>query len=99
MVKKTKKEEIVENNNSLEQVLIKKAMGYSVKETVDEFAFNDDEFKLIKRKETIKYYPPDLSAIELLMQNKNENNNLNNLTDEELEKEKQILIKRLNLTN
>ena len=96
MVKKIKKVEI-ENNENIEQVIIKKALGYKVEETVDEFTVVDDELKLTKRKVSIKYYPPDLSAIEILMKNKIDSNKLNNLSDKQLEEEKQKLIDRLNL--
>ncbi len=81
---------------NLNQVLLKKAMGYKMKETIDEFGLVDDQLKLVKKKVTVKYYPPDLEALELLLKTQTENN-LTNLTDEELEQEKQRLLKKLKI--
>ncbi len=102
MSKKTQKttEVLVDNTNqNLQQVLLKKAMGFKVKETVQEFVVVDDELKLNKEKISVKYYPPDLNAIELLLKTQESLLDFENYTDEELEAEKQKLIKQLKLFN
>ena len=96
MTKKVKVKKETINSETLQQVLIKKALGYKVKESTNEYALVDNEYKLIKKKVSVKYYPPDLNAIELIL-NKGDLNYLENLSDEELEKEKQTLIKILGL--
>lgn len=81
-------------NEKLNETILKKAMGYSVEESVMEYGMCDDELKLIKKKVSKKYYPPDLSAINLLI-NDNKNNDLKKLTDAELEEEKNRILKLL----
>ncbi len=83
--------------DSLYGVLLKKATGYKIKETVEEYSVIDDEIKLTKKKVNVKYYPPDLSAIELIISQNKEFKELKDLSDEELEEEKQKLINQLNL--
>ena len=76
--------------DKLNDALVKKAMGYSVEESVCEY----DELKLIKKKISKKYYPPDLSAINLLIGSVNKSD-FETMTDEELEQEKNRLLKLL----
>lgn len=83
--------------DNLEEVLYQKAMGYSVKETTEEFAMVEDELKLTKKKVNVKYYAPDLNALELMLNKKYSQQDVTKLSDEELEQEKQKLIKQLNL--
>ena len=84
---KTKKE--------IERALIKKAIGFDAKETVEEFAESDGEMKLLKRKVTVKAVPPDVSAVKLLMDIGEDEKDILSLTDEELEKELCRLMKLL----
>lgn len=49
----------------------------------------DGELKLVKRKVTKRDIPPDIKAVKLLLDGKEE------LSDEELEEEKQKLLKML----
>lgn len=96
--KKITKEIIFDDKvENLHKVLIKKAMGYKIKETTEEFVLVDDELKLTKKKVSVKYYPPDLNAIELILNKQINFDNLENLSDEELEIEKQKLLKQLKL--
>lgn len=81
----------MELNDKLKETLIKKATGYKVKESVYEYGMNEDEIKLVKKKVSTKYYPPDLTAINILLNEKQ--TDLKNLTNEELEKEKNRLLK------
>ena len=46
--------------SSVEKMLLKKAMGYKVKENVDEYASVGEEMKLVKRRITTKYVSPTL---------------------------------------
>lgn len=99
MKKHTKTKEVLleDGLQNLQQVLLKKALGYKIKETADEFVVLDDELKLTKRKVNVKYYPPDLNAIELLLNKNFAQEDVTQLTDEELEAEKQKLLNQLKL--
>ena len=77
------------------KALIKKAVGFDTQETVEEFSETDGELKLLKRKVTVKTVPPDVSAVKLLLEIGEENEDLISLSDEELEKEKTRLLKTL----
>ncbi|HHW89397.1 MAG TPA: hypothetical protein GX745_00630 [Clostridiales bacterium] len=71
------------------KLLKKKAQGYKVDEVVEEYVNDDqDGLKLIKRKVTQKYIPPDLSAAKLLLDLEP---NISDMTDQEIMEE----IKRL----
>ena len=49
-------------------VLVKKALGYDVKEVVEEYVSDEDgEIKLTKKKVTKKNVPPDLTALKILL--------------------------------
>lgn len=69
--------------------LMKCATGLSASETVEEFTVQDGELKLVKRKVTKREIPPDIKAVKLLLDGREE------LTDEELEAEKQNLLEML----
>lgn len=83
----------MELKKKLEQTLIKKATGYKVTESVCEYSMDENEVKLLKKKVSTKYYPPDLSAINLLLEQKE--TDYKNYTDEELEAEKQKILNLL----
>lgn len=83
----------------IERALIKRAIGYSVTETVEEFADNEDEMRLTKRKVTKKDVPPDISAAKLLLDMETEEVDVESLSDSELEEEKQRLLKILEENN
>ncbi len=83
----------MELNEKLKQTLIKKATGYKVEESVCEYGICEDEMKLLKKKVSTKYYPPDLSAINMLL-NQTETD-YKNLTDTELEQEKEKILNLL----
>ncbi len=51
----------------------------------------DGEYKLVKRKVTTREIPPDIKAVKLLLDGESDEN----FTDEELEEEKQRLLKLL----
>ena len=75
----------------IKDAIMKVALGYSLEEVTEEYGVEDGELKLVKRKETKKDIPPDLKAVKLLMENKD----YSVLSDEELEAEKQKLLKQL----
>ncbi|MBE5738277.1 MAG: hypothetical protein E7354_00880 [Clostridiales bacterium] len=81
------------SSKKIEKALLDKALGYETKEVIEEYGLSGDEFVLQKRKTSTKTYPPDLSALQILLDRKEETD-LFNLTDEQLEEEK---IKLLNL--
>lgn len=84
-------------NKELTKALLKKAMGYSVDEIVEEYAKTDeDNLTLTKRKVTKKHIPPDIPAARALLELFwDKNKDYKNYTDEELENEKQRLLKLL----
>ncbi len=89
-LKEKKKEE------RLEETLLKVALGYQIAEVIEEYSEVDGALKLTKRKKTKKDVPPDLKAVQLLLSGENEWN-VAELSDEELEKEKERLLSELAL--
>ncbi len=84
------------NNNELRQALIDKALGFTTQEVTEEYGYTGEEFVLQKRKTSTKSYPPDLTALQLLLEKGVEDKNeFEKMTDEELEKEKQRLLSKL----
>ncbi len=77
----------------LEEALMKVALGYQLAEVTEEYSEVNGELKLTKRKKTKKDVPPDLKAVQLLLGTEGEE--YTTLSDEELEKEKQRLLKTL----
>ncbi len=73
--------------------LKKLANGFDNVETIEDYATDPDtgELKLVKKRVTTKYVPPDLDAYKMLYGA----TNFDSLSDEELEKEKIRLIKTL----
>ena len=78
----------------VEKMLLKKAMGYKVKENVDEYASVGEEMKLVKRRITTKYVSPDLAAAKTLLElnGREEQNDLSYLSDEQLLRERTRLL-------
>ena len=80
--------------SSVEKMLLKKAMGFKVKENVDEYASVGEEMKLVKRRITTKYVSPDLAAAKTLLElnGREEQNDLSYLSDEQLLRERTRLL-------
>lgn len=80
--------------SSVEKMLLKKAMGYNVKENVDDNASVGEEMKLVKRRITTKYVSPDLAAAKTLLElnGREEQNDLSYLSDEQLLRERTRLL-------
>ena len=74
----------------VQQALIKKALGYDCTETVEEYVNEEDgTVKLAKKKITKKNVPPDMTALKILLDDVKP---IEEMTDEELEKEKERLL-------
>lgn len=79
-------------NKKIKEALINKALGYTTQEVTEEYGYTGDEFVLQKRKTSTKSYPPDLTALQMLLDKEEVNNKYENLTDEDLKKEKERLL-------
>ncbi len=88
------KEEL-ERSAEFKAALVKKALGYDATETVEEYSSGDDgEIKLTKKKVTKKNVPPDLSALKMLLEQ--DEREVCDMTDEQLDEEKNKLLDMLN---
>ncbi len=75
--------------------LLKRAKGYKYKEVQEEYSVKEDgEIALTKRKVSEKYCPPDSGALKTYLE-LSEENELAELSDEDLEREKRRLLKEL----
>ena len=73
-------------------------VGITTKETVTEYVFDEEsnKLKISKQKVSEKTIPPNVDVIKLLYQHKESNDTkFESLTDDELEMEKQRLLKLL----
>lgn len=73
------------------QALKKCAVGFGTSEVVEEFGVQDGELRLVKKKVTRRDIPPDIKAVKMLM----DGSDCGGLSDEELEEEREKLIKLL----
>ena len=88
---KNKKQALTEQE--IRQAIAKKALGYDATEVVEEYVLDEQgEVQLTKRKVTTKSVPPDVSALKLLMEGEND---ISQFSDEQLEEERQRLLKLL----
>lgn len=84
------------DQKKLKEALLNKALGYTTQEIVEEYGYTGEEFVLQKRKTSTKSYPPDLSALQILLEKEvKEPSEIELMTDEELAKEKERLLKML----
>ena len=83
--------------NKLEEALFSRAIGFSKDEVSEEYNIVEDKLTLTKKKLNSKYYPPELKAIEMLMEKYNIYNDqqYDSYTFEQLNEEKEKLIKLL----
>lgn len=87
-----KKKSVTEGD--VKSALVKKALGYDATEIVEEYVSGEEgEIKLAKKKVTKKNVPPDMTALKLLMDESVKPVRV--LSDEELESEKQRLLRLL----
>ncbi|MBE5749295.1 MAG: hypothetical protein E7346_00330 [Clostridiales bacterium] len=82
------------SQSDFKDALVKKALGYDCTEVVEEYVSGDEgEIRLTKKKVTKKNVPPDITAIKLLIDQTDQP--IEELSDEQLEVEKQRLLKLL----
>ena len=79
----------------IEELILKVAKGFQLAEVTEEFVEVDGEMKLMKRKKTRKEVPPDWKALQLLIEGRDEDFGLSTMSDEELERERERLLKQL----
>ncbi len=79
--------------DKIENALLKVALGFQVAEVTEEYAEVDGALKLTKRKRTKKDVPPDLKAVQMLLED--HGGAIENMSDEELEAEKKRLLDAL----
>jgi len=93
---KKKTIKIKDNKVNIEEVLLKKAVGYTTEEITEEFNKVDDNLVLNKRKVSTKSYPPDLSALQILLEKfDNDVDEFENYSLEDLKIERKRLLKEL----
>lgn len=77
----------------IRKALLKRALGYDTSEVVEEYAKNEDDMTVVRKKVTTKNVPPDISAAKLLLDDiEKEKNDYSDFTDEQLEAEKNRLL-------
>lgn len=78
------------------QALMKSATGFVSSDVVEEFSLDESgEMKLVKRKVTKKEYPPNISALKTLAEISIKEDELDAMSDGELEKEKERMLSLL----
>ena len=83
----------------LNKILLRKAKGYTFKETTDEFSVVDGEKKLVRSKTVTKCVQPDINAIKALIAMDDGEADVGKMTDEQLHSEKLRLIRLLDMVN
>lgn len=84
----------MEEEDKIKKALLKKALGYSADEVVEEYSYDDEgELKLSKKKVTKKHYSPDISAVKVLLERyyKTYEDKVLSMSDEELKLEQERL--------
>ncbi len=81
----------MERSDSVKEALTKCAVGLSASEIIEEFAVDNGELKLVKKKVTRRDIPPDIKAVKMLLDSEAGVA----ATDEELAAERENLIKKL----
>lgn len=77
----------------IQKALLKRALGYDVSETVEEYAKNGEDMTIVRKKVTKKNVPPDITAVKMLLENfEDDKHSTANMSDQELEKEKLRLL-------
>ncbi len=77
----------------IRKALLKRALGYDTSEIVEEYAKNEDDMTVVRKKVTTKNVPPDISAAKLLLDDiEKDKNDYSDFTDEQLEAEKTRLL-------
>lgn len=81
----------------IDDALFNRAIGFSKEEVSEEYNIVEDKLTLTKKKLNSKYYPPELKAIEMLMEkySLNKDTTYDNYSLSELEEEKERLLNLL----
>ena len=79
-------------DKKLANSLYKKAVGYTVTEKTMEYS---PDGEVVKKKVTSKHFPPDISALKAYLELISSEEDYESMTDEELEREKERLLKKL----
>lgn len=82
-------------NSDVMSTLLKRAMGYTVEEIVEEYAGEERGGELIKRKVTTKPVPPDITALKTYIELSKQDDGYASMTDDELAAEKERLINEM----
>ncbi|HIZ25412.1 MAG TPA: hypothetical protein H9812_08130 [Candidatus Gallimonas intestinigallinarum] len=77
--------------DKVRDAVLKVALGFRVEEVTEEYGMEDGEMRLVKCRKTHKDIPPDLKAVRLLL----EGTDYASFTDEQLEAEKEKLLRQL----
>ena len=79
----------------IKKALLKKALGYTATEIIEEYTNTDDGMVLQKKKVTSKDIPPDIASFKALFENQSPKGEFDDMTDEGLVAEKQRLLNML----
>ncbi len=91
-----KVEGIVMDEEEIKQALCRRAIGFECDEIVEEYVTDEQgNAVLSKRKITKKFNPPDVSALRFLLEQNELDDDISKMTDEELCREKERLLKLL----
>lgn len=80
------------SDDGLKKALFKCAVGFNTSEVVEEYAVDEGELKLVKRKVTKRDVPPDIKAVKMLLDGEAD---IAGMSDEELEERRKKLIEML----
>lgn len=80
------------SDEGLKKALLKCAVGFDTSEIVEEYAVDEGELKLVKRKVTKRDVPPDIKAVKMLLDGEAD---ISGMSDEELEERRKKLIEML----
>ena len=84
-----RREDVKEQDKEISKLLMSLAKGCKVAEVIEEYTEVDGQMRLTKRKETRRDIPPDLKALQMLLEGGTE---MSGWTDEQLEAEKARLM-------
>lgn len=95
------KEENVNDEDKIRKALLKKALGYNTDEVIEEYALNEGQEVLIKKKITKKHYSPDVNAVKILLERyyQTYQEKISLMSDQELLEEEERLLKLLKEEN
>lgn len=80
------------SDDGLKKALLKCAVGFDTSEIVEEYAVDEGELRLVKRKVTRRDVPPDIKAVKMLLDGEAD---IAGMSDEELEERRKKLIEML----